>query len=159
MLADLKRDIQEAGGDLPALARRLVETKEDGRVKLYAVWRALQCRRDNPGLFREGAYLPVETTGARRDHLCAFVRQKEGRSAVVVVPRLLASLLPQPGALPLGRDVWEDTRLLLPGLAPGTRLRDVFTGVERAAADEAGQAVLAAADALAHFPLALLLTV
>jgi hypothetical protein len=35
----------------------------------------------------------------------------------------------------------------------------VFTGVERAAADEAGQAVLAAADALAHFPLALLLTV
>lgn len=159
MLTDLKREIQEAESDLPSLARRLVETKEDGRVKLYVVWRALQCRREGPGLFREGAYLPIETTGARRDHLCGFVRQKEGRSAVVVVPRLLASLLPQPGALPLGRDAWDDTRLLLPGLAPRTRLRDVFTGVERVAADENGQAVLDAADALAHFPLALLLTV
>ena len=95
---------------------------------------ALRCRRDYPGLFAEGAYLPAEPAPGpvRREHVCAFVRRAAGRWALAAVPRLLTRLLPRAGASPLGPDVWQDSALLVPGLRPGRRCRNVF---RRARAD------------------------
>ena len=45
-------------------------------------------------------------------------------AAVTCVPRLIVTLSPH-GAAPLGREVWNDTRIVLPDARP---LRDVFTG-------------------------------
>jgi (1->4)-alpha-D-glucan 1-alpha-D-glucosylmutase len=147
----------EAGARRRELARDLAEVKEDGRVKLFVTFLALHARRDNPNLFTIGDYLPADALGARRDHLCAFVRRRERRCAVVAVPRLLATLLGTAGDLPLGPPVWDDTRLLLSGVTPGLRLHNVFTGEELTAGGHDGQAALAAADLFAHFPVALLL--
>jgi (1->4)-alpha-D-glucan 1-alpha-D-glucosylmutase len=157
LLSGLQADLEKAGPDRRQLARALAEDKEDGRIKLYVTAQGLHARRNNPGLFSSGEYLPAQAVGAQRDYLFGFMRRQEGRRAVVVVPRLLTRLLPERQGLPLG-DVWQDTRVLLPEMEPGQPLRNVFTGEELTCENHQGQASLAAGALLAHFPVALLLS-
>jgi (1->4)-alpha-D-glucan 1-alpha-D-glucosylmutase len=159
LLDELKAAACGAGPKLPEFARRLAQAPEDGRVKLYVTWRALHARRDNPGLFTAGDYLPAEVVGARAEHVCAFVRRRAGRCAVAAAPRLMTRLLPRAGDLPPGAAVWQETRLLLPGVEPGRRLRNVFTGEELAVGEHQGHAAVAAAEVFANFPVALLVNV
>jgi (1->4)-alpha-D-glucan 1-alpha-D-glucosylmutase len=150
MLDELK---SSAGGrNLAQFARGLAAAPEDGRVKMYLTWRALHARRDNPGLFTTGEYLPCEAVGARADHVCAFVRRHEGRVALAAAPRLVTRLAPDDG-LPLGTAAWADTRLTVPGVEPGRRLRNLLTGEELIA----GQGAVSAAEVFANFPVALLM--
>jgi (1->4)-alpha-D-glucan 1-alpha-D-glucosylmutase len=156
LLDEVKAGAAEAGPRLAEFARQLAEAREDGRVKLYLTWRALHARRNHPGLFGAGEYLPADVAGKGHDNVCAFVRRGAGRLAVVAAPRLMTRLVPA-GGLPLGAAVWEDTRLLLPGVGPGRPLRNMFTGEEVAVGEEQGQAAVAAADVFANFPVALLI--
>src|SRR5687767_7085600 len=98
---------------LEASGRGLMNSMEDGRVKLLVTSRLLRLRRDNPGLFSAGEYLPLRAEGQRAAHVFAFARRHEGKTAVVVVPRLMASV-----------DHWGDTRVTLPA---GMSARHVFT--------------------------------
>ena len=139
-------------GNLRELARELTAAKEDGRAKLYLSWRALRCRHDNPGIFLEGAYLPVESEGARREHLFSFIRRHDARVALIAVPRLLTRLIPNERRLPLGREIWGDTRLLLPEDLRARSWRNIMTGELLPAATG-----LSAANLFAHFAVALLL--
>ena len=152
MLAALKARLAAAGGDRRGLARELVGAKEDGRVKLYVTHLALQRRRENPGLFADGAYVPLEAEGSRREHVFGFARRKDGRWAAAVVPRFLTRLLPEPGGVPTGR-VWEDTAVRLPGTEAVRRWRNVFTGETLPPA----AASLRLAEVLGEFPVALLM--
>jgi (1->4)-alpha-D-glucan 1-alpha-D-glucosylmutase len=155
LLAALNEALTHSGG-LPGLARELTEQKEDGRIKLYVTRQALRCRRDNPGLFTTGEYVPVEASGLRRDRVVSFVRQAGNQCALVAVPRLLTGLL-EPGEMPLGPDVWDGTALLLPAVRPSGRWRNLFTGEELRPREQDGQVVLPLAEVFAHFPVALLL--
>jgi (1->4)-alpha-D-glucan 1-alpha-D-glucosylmutase len=148
LLAELRE--RAAGPDLAALIRELLEHKQDGRVKLYVTTRGLHCRRDHPGLFTTGDYLPLSVAGSAQTHAFGFARQHEGTTAVVVVPRLLTTLCPDPPALPLGK-VWGDTRLTLPDGMAGRTWRNVFTGETVQSRD----GTLALAEVLATFPVAL----
>ncbi|MFL5342118.1 MAG: malto-oligosyltrehalose synthase [Gemmataceae bacterium] len=130
---------------------RLLAAKDDGRVKLFLTWKALNCRRDHPGLFSEGAYLPVEAAGAARQHVFSFIRRRDDRVALVVVPRWLTKLV-DAGRLPLGPAVWGDTCLLLPDDLRGRTWRNALSGEVVPAAAELRLGV-----ALANFPAALLL--
>jgi len=149
MLSDLRRT--GASGDRAAFVRGLADAVEDGRAKLYVTWRALSTRREHPGLFAEGEYLPLAVEGEKAEHVFAFARRKDGVTAVVVVPRLLARLNPDHTRAPLG-EMWGDTRVKLAGLEAGGAWRDAFTERTLGAADG-----LPAADLFAHFPVALLL--
>ena len=86
----------------------------DGRVKLSLTNNALLARRENRGLFTAGTYEPIAATGPMADHVFAFVRRHAGRTAVVAVTCLPATL-----------GDWAGTRLSLPA---GVPLRDVLTG-------------------------------
>ncbi len=68
------------------------------------------------------------------------------------MPRLLPRLIPEPGQLPLGPEIWDDTHLLLPEDLRGRSWHNVLTGELVPAA-----AALSAASLLKHFPVALLL--
>ncbi|MCD6034233.1 MAG: malto-oligosyltrehalose synthase, partial [Thermomicrobiales bacterium] len=57
------------------LAADLLETKADGRIKLYLTSRALACRATFPDLFARGAYIPLAAEGAAADHVVAFARR------------------------------------------------------------------------------------
>jgi len=157
MLVELKERLALMEGALPAFARDLTVAKDDGRIKLYVTYRALHCRRDHPGLFAQGEYLPVAPVGSRQDHVFAFLRRLQGRRALVAVPRLLAGLVPQDGLLPLGPDVWQDTGLLLPAATRGERWRNLFTGEVLTTGENQGRPYLPAALVFANFPVALFL--
>jgi (1->4)-alpha-D-glucan 1-alpha-D-glucosylmutase len=145
-----------AAQDLCAMARSLVDAKEDSRIKMYVTYRVLECRRQHASLFGEGAYKPLPSAGNRADHLFAFARSMGDSSAIVAVPRLLTRLVPDQSP-PLG-DAWQDTRVLLGTLSPAGGWRNVFTGEMLQASEWEGQRALRAADVLGHFPVALLIT-
>jgi (1->4)-alpha-D-glucan 1-alpha-D-glucosylmutase len=145
----LLRDLDErAGGDCRALARELVAKKEDGRVKLYTLSRALRFRRENPELFAPGEYEPVKTLGARADHVFAYLRSSGPSAALVAVPRMVVGLVPGGKRAPLGPEVWGDTTLHCPR---GRVWENVFTGAKTDGGGDLPAAVL-----FADFPVALL---
>jgi (1->4)-alpha-D-glucan 1-alpha-D-glucosylmutase len=143
-----------APGDA-ALAGDLLKNMHDGRIKQFVIWRALAARRKHAALFRDGTYVPLPTTGTHADHLCAFARMRDGDCAVVVVPRLACTLLGGETQLPVGADVWGDTRIVLAHLPPQSAWTDALTGA-KIAVDAADVMVMLASLALREFPLALL---
>jgi (1->4)-alpha-D-glucan 1-alpha-D-glucosylmutase len=157
MLRDLRERVAAAGPRLAQFARELTAVKEDGRIKLYVTYRALHCRREHPELFTLGEYLPAEPSGAKQDHVFAFTRRRATQCALVAVPRLLTGLAPDREQLPLGREVWKDTVLLLPDSDGSRRWRNLFTGEILKPSVRSGQNQLALAEILANFPVALLL--
>src|SRR4029077_18396482 len=53
----------------------LLNSWEDGRLKLYVTWNLLNFRRAHAKLFLEGEYVPLKVTGSRADHVIAFCRR------------------------------------------------------------------------------------
>jgi (1->4)-alpha-D-glucan 1-alpha-D-glucosylmutase len=139
---------KRAGSDVLDLLRELLAAREDGRMKLFLIARALDARSANLSLFQEGTYLPVEITGHLRHHIVAFARKHADSWSLTIAPRFLTTLLPA-GELPPGREIWEDTQMILPESAPW-EWRNVLTD-QSLRTDR----TLLMADALEHFPVAL----
>jgi (1->4)-alpha-D-glucan 1-alpha-D-glucosylmutase len=131
----------------------LVRDWQSGAVKQLVIARTLALRRERPGLFIGGSYLPLTAGGEHAERLFAFSREQEGLRLIVVAPRLIAPLL-EGGELPLPpRERWADTHLALPeDVAPGT-YRDVLGG--RSHRLGPGERMLAS-DLLSELPVALL---
>ncbi len=129
----------------------------DGRVKLFLIYRGLQARRENRGVFDTGDYLPAFVTGNRAQHVVAFFRSqrvtREAPSAsqyvLVVAPRFLTSLI-GPGEAPLGESVWGDTSIKLPRDAPALWHNAITDELLRA------QGEIFVGEILAGFPAAIL---
>ena len=147
MLAEIR---ERESADLPGLMRDLIARPQDGRCKLFLIYRALKMRTAQPSVFQYGEYLPLGAEGARKDSVFAFARTFGNRWYVSVLPRLMAGFVPE-GEAPLGRGLWEDTRIRIPGDAP-VRWVDALSG--REIPMESGG--LAVGDVLSHFPAALL---
>jgi (1->4)-alpha-D-glucan 1-alpha-D-glucosylmutase len=141
---------------LPELCKQLTEQKEDGRIKLFITYRALNCRRDHRGLFSQGEYEPLQATGVHETNVFGFVRRHNNQRALVIAPRLFTSLLPTARALPLGPEIWRDTALVLPETERGASFRNVFTGEPLKPQQKVAEARFALSDVLRHFPVALL---
>ncbi len=130
------------------LISELLSSRIDGRIKQYITHRALKIRKERLELFQQGQYLSLESKGTYPDHVVAFARQTEEDMAITIVPRLLTHLVGV-NEEPLGPEVWQETQIMLPR---GKRAWiNVLTGEE---IETNGK--LAIGDALAHFPVALL---
>jgi (1->4)-alpha-D-glucan 1-alpha-D-glucosylmutase len=116
----------------------------DGREKLYATSRLLALRRNQPDLFSDGDYQPLEAAGEASKHLCAFARRRGERVLVVAVPRLVHQLYHAGETA-----IWGDTELGLPapGSWQGVLDGHCFAGCER----------VYAAELFRDFPVAVLL--
>ena len=154
MLEQLEHRFDEAAGNLPALAADLVASRTDGMIKLYVIRQLLNYRRWHPDLFTIGEYLPLELTGERREHVCAYSRRFEERVVIVIVPRLIGGLVGLTGLAPCGREVWGDTALVWPGVLEHGPLVNLLTG-ELLSVNEPESPVTMAA-ALSVFPVAVL---
>jgi (1->4)-alpha-D-glucan 1-alpha-D-glucosylmutase len=137
-------------------AYSLLESLEDGRIKLYLTWVTLACRREAEPLFRDGDYLPLKVHGEQAERVCAFARHFGGETLLVVVPRLFGGLMGEEGRLPVGRTVWGDTWIELPPERMHEQWTNVLVGqpVAAHAAGEGGG--LALERVFEHFPFALL---
>lgn len=138
---------------LPAGVRAFFDAPNDGRAKLWLVWRALQFRRECNDLFLKGDYHPAAASGARARHVVAYARRLGDAGIVVAAGRLFASMGLEPGVLPVGKPAWDDTALDLAFLPERTRLVNVLTG-ESLATDASGRLPLC--RAMTHFPGVLL---
>ncbi len=139
-------------GEIAAIARDVLATWHDGRVKAYVTWRLLHLRREHRATFLDGSYDVLQTTGTRADHLVAFARDE----IVVVVPRLVRRIV--------DRDVrrlhvsFEDERIRLPAdlERPGRNYVDRFTGKTIEPAHDDAGAYVEAAALLSDFPISVL---
>ncbi len=138
-----------------ARVRELLDSLEDGRAKLYLTWRTLVFRRTHDALFKAGSYVALAATGARADHVCAFARYHEEDLVIAVAARWFTRLS-ENGSPPIGRAIWQDNFLELPSDEPTTQYCNILTGEHLSTTKRQGKPVLALADVLASFPVALL---
>jgi (1->4)-alpha-D-glucan 1-alpha-D-glucosylmutase len=166
-----------------AAAGDLLDSRADGRVKMFVTHRALAARAALREVYEHGDYVPLQIAGGRRDCAFAFARvgagprperagvRSQGDSqtgsaprgsdreiAITCVPRLIASLIPDGNSPPIGRDVWADTLIELPADFAGRTFRDSFTGAIVAACECRGVGTLPAATLFERFPVALLVS-
>jgi maltooligosyltrehalose synthase len=85
-----------AESNVAALAADLLRTREDGRIKLFVIHRALRARREYREVFEQGDYVPLRVTGQHAERVIAFARQQGEQFVVTVAPRLLVSRRPLP---------------------------------------------------------------
>ena len=140
----------------PSAIRTLLETPEDGRLKLYSIWKTLCFRKERPELFQQGEYLPLAVQGAEADHVVAFARKLENTRLIVIVPRLVASLLNENLTSPIGSEVWKDTLIVVPACLCSSSYRNAFTGEVLTLAKNGECGTINLAEALAQFPVAAL---
>lgn len=151
-LEDIKRreDI-----DLMGLIKELVAKREDGKIKLFLIHRALMARRANADLFRLGQYLPLKAEGMHKEKIVAFARVHNALWALALAPRFPASRgeardgLQGNGSWENG--LWGDTSLVLPKTTPA-RWRDAITGK-----DIVGRRLFLE-EVFEYFPVALLVS-
>jgi len=154
LLDDLVKEIEGTQASA-TLARSLLESREDGRIKLYLTRQTLAFRRTRAFLFERGTYRPLEAQGPLAEHVCAFARVADGGAALTVVPRHLAKRrIDDP---PIGGDYWGSTWLPIPDDL-GARFVNVLTGEILDVGLRAEGRGLALARVMANFPVALLET-
>jgi (1->4)-alpha-D-glucan 1-alpha-D-glucosylmutase len=125
LLDELRRRIEL---DRATLARELVETADDGRLKLYVTMALLAFRRRERAIFSRGEYLPLAVEGAQGDHVVAFARRWRGRAAITVTGRFFARL---GGKLArISPAAWADAVVHLPADLSNGTLTDVLSGAE-----------------------------
>jgi (1->4)-alpha-D-glucan 1-alpha-D-glucosylmutase len=152
-LAEIKKREKES---LQPLLLDLLTHWEDGRVKLFLTYKALNFRRRQKQLFQSGSYVPLAVSGTAASRVCAFARRNGAVWTVVAVPRFPTGVFPAENA-PFGRGgAWEDTALELPDDSPAA-WTNLFTGETLLASKTAdGKNYLYLRDLLFDFPVALL---
>jgi (1->4)-alpha-D-glucan 1-alpha-D-glucosylmutase len=137
------------GGDC---VTRLLTNWHDGQIKMFVTQKGLHFRRDHSYLVLSGDYLPLTVEGPKKDCVFAFARRYRGEWALAMVPRLTTKLVEE-GRPPVGVDLWDQTRILLPKGAP-TRWVNVFTNETVESRIERD---LPAGDVLRRLPVGLLI--
>jgi len=142
--------INRCDKDLPGLINDLLSNREDGRIKMFLIYRTLKFRRQNAELYQKGEYFPLETKGSEANRIIAFARRFENKWAVIVAPRFLSSLISE-NDVPVGNEVWKDTELVLPESSPSEWYNTLTD------AKINGPGTVKIGDAMNHFPAALLI--
>jgi (1->4)-alpha-D-glucan 1-alpha-D-glucosylmutase len=148
MLSDLRHNV-----DAQKLCAELLERYQDGRIKMWVTMRGLEFRRENPSLFHDGSYVPLESSQLNQ-HVCAFARvhEQDGRTqvAITAVPRFAYTLMAGKSVPPV-ENAWGEATLKLPEGAP-VEFENIFTGERVHAQDGA----LLCRDLFRSFPFAIL---
>jgi (1->4)-alpha-D-glucan 1-alpha-D-glucosylmutase len=146
-LAEIMNDF---AGDPLRLIEELLVHREDGRLKLFLIARALQTRSEQPALFQNGSYVPLAAIGRFRSHVIAFARAHQNRRSIIVAPRFLTGLVKE-NQYPLGLSVWRDTAITF-GEKAASRWKNIFTAETLGA-----KSSCKVGNILQHFPCALLI--
>jgi (1->4)-alpha-D-glucan 1-alpha-D-glucosylmutase len=156
LLANIKDQEKTTGHNRGKLLQDLLANSHDGRIKLYTTYRTLNFRREHRQLFEQGQYLPLEASGEKARHVCAFARVTNDQAMLVVTPRLVEQLSEGQKHPPMGPKVWQETRLVLPHEQPNQKYVNILTAEELITEDHEGETTLPLSRLLSQFPVALL---
>lgn len=131
------------------LLKDLLSGWKEGSIKLFLIWKTLEARFENKDLFRSGRYVPLHTEGLLKEHVVAFARTGKDQWIISAAARFHSAIM-QDNVFPLGREIWRDTGVVLPGDAPSS-WKDIITGLEIR-----GHKTLPLADVFSEFPVSLL---
>jgi (1->4)-alpha-D-glucan 1-alpha-D-glucosylmutase len=126
---------------------------DDGRIKLYVIYKALKYRALNRAAFENGRYIPLEVAGFGQNNVVAFMRVSEGQTLCIVVPRFLSNIVDEEH-LPFG-SAWKDTFVIMPSNETH-RYRNIFTGEVLSTVNQAGATGFPLSGLFSDFPVALL---
>jgi len=129
----------------------LLSMKEDGRVKFFLIYRALNSRKQHTEPMQDGTYTPLEVRGEFEKNIIAFARNWGQKWAITICPRFLTSLIGD-GEYPIGQRIWGGTHVVFPENSP-TAWRDAITDQLVEVED-----CLFIGEALKHFPVSLLIS-
>ncbi|MGY6272238.1 malto-oligosyltrehalose synthase [Achromobacter denitrificans] len=128
-----------------------------GAVKQALIQRLLAARSRLPALYAQGTCAAVPAEGPAAQQVLAWLRRHEGRSALIVAPRVCALRLEgyARGRPEEARRHWEGTVLRLPATAAGAAWEDALDGRRLAPAREGA---LPLGEVLQAMPAALCLS-
>ena len=112
--------------DPSRFCRELVQHWQDGRIKLYLIWRILNLRRRYPRVFLDAPFVPMKAIGKRESNLIAYARRKGDIWIMTVMPRWLARSN-APLTSVRSQAFWLGSHLQLPANAPQS-WANVLTG-------------------------------
>ena len=144
----------KAKKDPKPLIPELLRNWQDGAIKLYITYKALNFRQAHPDLFLLGDYLPLMTTGPRSRQVVAFARRQGNSWAVVAAARLFAKIFPAADSS-MNPEVWQESFLSLPQDAPKEWV-NIFTGEPINSLPREHSKALDLASLLQNLPVALL---
>lgn len=130
----------------------LMEHWRDGRIKQALIARTLTLRAEHAELFRHGTYQALDIIGSQVHRVLGFVRQWEGKRAIVIVPIRCAPLLENSAVPRVDAPQWGDTRIHLPFTTAGENLKGLFSSATVTEHKE-----LLISDALGDFPVNLII--
>lgn len=113
-LTDIKERLRSGS---ETLIEELLRYKEDGRIKLFLIYKVLKARGQYTDVFEKGRYVPLKTEGKFKNCVIAYARQDGNCWAITFAGRFFTSLAKE-GVLPLTESVWEDTSVILPKGGP-----------------------------------------
>jgi len=153
-LAELQ-DLQKKFNPIE-LIKFLFQHAENGLIKMYVTLTALHYRKTHSSLLLNGSYRALDAQGKRAKHICGFLRQDINTVGLIVLPRFLTQLIPDPTTLPVGESVWEDTLITLPSDLGAQSFRNVFSQEIVSPQKDSDMVGLPVAKLFSHFPFALL---
>ncbi|MCG7755799.1 MAG: malto-oligosyltrehalose synthase, partial [Nitrosomonas sp.] len=160
LLDHIKKSVAVPQVRLASAVREFFDDCTDGRAKLYLTWQLLQIRKQWPEVFQNGGYLPLPVSGEHKEHICAFMRQTEAISLIVIAPRWFSRLMTTADKeCPLSEAVWGNAtwiEIAQPVAMVKNHGLNLLTGETIALTEINGTLALAAADALMSFPVALI---
>jgi len=95
-------------------AESLIQHWQDGHIKQRLIACVLNERQASPDLFSYGHYIPLTTSGEHAKNCIAFLREWQGKSCLVIAPRLVAELLQDVDRPQVPTEKWGDTSVELP---------------------------------------------
>jgi (1->4)-alpha-D-glucan 1-alpha-D-glucosylmutase len=110
--------------------KELLQTKSDGRIKLFLLWQGLNFIKLSRGLFIGGDYIPLEVKGVKEKNVIALGRKNGNQIAIVAVARFFSELISSGDQFPTSEETWAETYIVLPNDFANQPLKDVFTGNE-----------------------------
>jgi (1->4)-alpha-D-glucan 1-alpha-D-glucosylmutase len=155
--AMLEEIIREADRNRVELVEKLLDSPQDGRIKMYVIHRALQFRRNYPELFSSGIYVPLEASGERARDVITFARRAGRVSVIIAAGRFFTRLDTAAGSFPAGA-VWSGTEVALPPDLASRRYVDLFTGCAIDVRADEGTARLSMDEAFARMPISMLVS-
>ncbi len=100
-----------------SLLQELLDNKEDGRIKLFLIYRLLKVRYREAEVFQNGSYIPLETGGKHKHQVISFARNYQKKWTIAIATRFLTEMVSE-DEYPLGTDVWGDTWVQTPAEIP-----------------------------------------
>jgi 4-alpha-glucanotransferase len=113
---DILNELLERFAENPLKSiQELWEERNIGKIKLWILHKLLHERKISSGAFEKGEYIPLQTSGAFKDKILAYIRRYHEHIYLVIIPLHLASIADK---FNINNIDWADTKIHLPEAMP-----------------------------------------